>query len=43
MVRVQVGDGPETLIPVSKSKRDWIWTISLQESAEHESPGGEQN
>jgi hypothetical protein len=35
MVRVQVGDGPETLIPVSKSKRDWIWTISLQESAEH--------
>ncbi|HEX8831335.1 MAG TPA: hypothetical protein VF705_09230 [Longimicrobium sp.] len=32
MVRVQVGDGPETLIPVSKSKRNWIWTISLQES-----------
>lgn len=36
MVRVQVGDGPETLIPVSKSKREWIWTISLQESAEAE-------
>lgn len=34
MVRVQVGDGPEMLIPVSKSKSDWIWTISLQESAE---------
>ncbi|HEX8358551.1 MAG TPA: hypothetical protein VF613_00420 [Longimicrobium sp.] len=32
MVRVQVGDGPETLIPVSKSKRNWIWTISLQET-----------
>jgi hypothetical protein len=42
MVRVQVGDGPETLIPVSKSKRDWIWTISLQESAEHET-AGDQN
>ena len=36
MVRVQVGDGPETLIPVSKSKREWIWTINLQESAESE-------
>lgn len=43
MVRVQVGDGPETLIPVSKSKRDWIWTISLQESAEHASADGGQN
>ncbi len=36
MVRVQVGDGPETLIPVSKSKRNWIWTISLQESVTEE-------
>jgi hypothetical protein len=37
MVRVQVGDGPETLIPVSKSKRNWIWTISLQESVTEDS------
>jgi len=34
MVRVQVGNGPETLIPISKSKRNWIWTINLQESAD---------
>lgn len=43
MVRVQVGDGPETLIPVSKSKRDWVWNLTLHESAEHETPPGEQN
>jgi hypothetical protein len=34
MVRVQVGDHPETLIPVSRSKRNWIWTINLQETAD---------
>jgi len=32
-VRVRVGDSPEVLIPVSKSKREWIWTINLRTSA----------
>jgi hypothetical protein len=32
-IRVRVGDGPEVLVPISKSKREWIWTINLQSSA----------
>jgi hypothetical protein len=32
-VRVRVGDSPEVLIPISKSKREWIWTINLRTSA----------
>jgi hypothetical protein len=32
-VRVRVGDGPEALIPITKSKREWIWTIHLSTSA----------
>ena len=32
-VRVRVGDAPEVLIPISKSKREWIWTINLRTSA----------
>jgi hypothetical protein len=34
MLRVQVGDGPETPIAITKSKDGWIWTIPLQASAE---------
>ncbi|HEX8213321.1 MAG TPA: hypothetical protein VF584_24310 [Longimicrobium sp.] len=43
VLRVQVGDGPETLIPVSKSKTDWIWTIPLQASAEPSSADKDHN
>jgi hypothetical protein len=32
-IRVRVGDTPEVLIRISKSKQDWIWTINLQNSA----------
>ena len=32
-IRVHVGDAPEILIRISKSKREWMWTINLQESA----------
>ncbi|HEX8673893.1 MAG TPA: hypothetical protein VF710_18490 [Longimicrobium sp.] len=42
-LRVQVGDGPESVIGISKSKTDWIWTIPLQPSAEPSSAGKEQN
>lgn len=43
LLRVQVGDGPESVIHISKSKTDWIWTIPLQESAEPSSAGKDQN
>jgi hypothetical protein len=33
MIRVRVADGEEVPITTSKSKQDWIWTISLQNSA----------
>ena len=42
-LRVQVGDGNETVIPISKSKTDWIWTIPLQATAEPSSTGRDQN
>ena len=32
-IRVRVGDAPEVLIHVSKSKQEWIWTVNLQTSA----------
>lgn len=32
VVRVEVGGERPVVIPISKSKRNWIWTISLQES-----------
>lgn len=28
-VRVRIADEPETVIAVSRAKRDWLWTISL--------------
>lgn len=28
-VRVRIGDEPETVIAISRAKRDWLWTISL--------------
>jgi len=31
MVRVQVGGERPVVIPISKSKRNWIWTIKLQD------------
>lgn len=43
MLRVQVGDGQESLILVSKAKTDWVWTIPLQESAAPRPPSAEQN
>ena len=43
MLRVQVGDGPETPIVITKSKDGWIWTIPLQESAEPGPADGDQN
>ncbi|HEX9939097.1 MAG TPA: hypothetical protein VGB15_18285 [Longimicrobium sp.] len=33
MIRVRVADGEEARITTSKSKQDWIWTVSLQNSA----------
>lgn len=33
MIRVRVADGEEATIRTSKSKQDWIWTVSLQNSA----------
>ena len=30
-LRVQIGDEPETVITVSRSQRDWLWTVSLAE------------
>lgn len=32
-IRVRVGDAPEILIHVPKSKQEWIWTVNLQTSA----------
>ena len=32
-IRVRVGDAPEVLIHISKSKQEWIWTVNLQTSA----------
>jgi hypothetical protein len=32
-IRVRVADGPETVIHVTKSKQEWLWTIPLQTSA----------
>lgn len=43
MVRVQVGDGEEARIAVTKSKDGWLWTIPLQASAERAPAGREQN
>jgi hypothetical protein len=28
-VRVRIGNEPETVIAVSRAKRDWLWTVSL--------------
>jgi anti-sigma factor RsiW len=33
-VRVQVGDEPEQVIEVSRSRRPWIWTVSLTAESE---------
>lgn len=30
-LRVQIGDEPETLIPISRASREWLWTMSLSE------------
>lgn len=30
-VRVQIGDEPETMIAVSRARRDWLWTLSLSD------------
>jgi hypothetical protein len=32
-IRVRVGDAPEIVIHVPKSKQEWIWTVNLQTSA----------
>jgi hypothetical protein len=32
-ILVKVADGPEVRIAVTKSKREWVWTIGLQNSA----------
>lgn len=32
-IRLRVGEGREVVIPVYKSKREWVWTISLRNSA----------
>ena len=32
-IRVRVGDAPEVLIHVPKSKQEWVWTVNLQTSA----------
>lgn len=31
-IRVQIGDEPETVIAVSRARRDWLWTVSLTDS-----------
>jgi hypothetical protein len=31
-VRLRVANGPEVLIPNSRAKREWLWTIPLQDS-----------
>jgi hypothetical protein len=31
-VRVQIGDEAETVIEVSRARRDWLWTMSLSDS-----------
>lgn len=31
-IRVQIGDEPETVIAVSRARRDWLWTVSLADS-----------
>jgi hypothetical protein len=31
-IRVQIGDEPETVIEVSRARRDWLWTVSLTDS-----------
>lgn len=28
-VKVRIGDEPETVIAISRAKRDWLWTVSL--------------
>jgi len=32
-ILVKVADGPEVRIAITKSKREWVWTIGLQNSA----------
>jgi len=32
-IRLRVGEGREVVIPVYKSKREWVWTVSLRNSA----------
>lgn len=32
-IRLRIGEGREMAIPVYKSKREWMWTISLRSSA----------
>ncbi|HVH12450.1 MAG TPA: hypothetical protein VM759_05330, partial [Longimicrobium sp.] len=31
-IRVRIGDEPETVIAVSRARRDWLWTLSLADS-----------
>jgi hypothetical protein len=31
-IRVQIGDEPETVIAVSRARRDWLWTVNLSDS-----------
>ena len=31
-IRVRIGDEPETVIAVSRARRDWLWTLNLADS-----------
>jgi hypothetical protein len=39
-IRVRVGDAPENVIHVPKSKQEWIWTVNLQTSELQQPAGG---
>jgi hypothetical protein len=30
-LRVRIGDEPETVIPIARSSREWLWTLNLSE------------
>lgn len=32
-LRVRVADGPEMVIPISRAKKEWVWTINLRAGA----------
>lgn len=40
-ILVKVADGPEVRIGITKSKREWVWTIGLQNSALDQPPPAE--